>query len=429
MSAVAPAEHPPGAGDPSDGSGTGAPWTSSWPAALAAFGVICAVMWIVQWVSFTYWGVKPTGGPLPDFAGSSFLDGLVRFDGGWYVGIARDGYSYTPGAQSNVAFFPAYPLGIRAVTTVVRDHALAGILLTTAAGAGATVALWSWLGRVGLDLRQRRTALLAQLLYPYGIFLYGVVYGDALFLLVTVGVFLLAERGRWWWAGVLAIAATAGRPTGFVVALGLLVLALERGGTLRPPSGTGLLARFKVPVRVRLDRLRAWQVVPAGIALLGVAAYSFYLWSRWGDPKLFSTVQEAWGQPSGPRTWFKHYYLQYLTDSDYGLMLRRPQTGLILGTRTAQGLILLAVLLSTPFVGRRFGWGYATFVGLTAAVPFVFTADFQGGGRYMLSVFPVFALLGIRLAARPGLARGWLAVSALAAVAMMAFYSHGVYLT
>jgi hypothetical protein len=40
---------------------------------------------------------------------------LSRWDAGWYVEIARDGYRYEPGVPSNAAFFPLYPLLIRAV--------------------------------------------------------------------------------------------------------------------------------------------------------------------------------------------------------------------------------------------------------------------------------------------------------------------------
>ena len=44
----------------------------------------------------------------------------VRWDAGWYLGIALNGYDYDPNArataQQNVAFFPAYPMVVRAVT-------------------------------------------------------------------------------------------------------------------------------------------------------------------------------------------------------------------------------------------------------------------------------------------------------------------------
>src|SRR5437762_3292667 len=44
---------------------------------------------------------------------------LSRWDAGWYIEIARDGYHYEPGMPSNAAFFPLYPLLIRATHTLL----------------------------------------------------------------------------------------------------------------------------------------------------------------------------------------------------------------------------------------------------------------------------------------------------------------------
>ena len=44
-----------------------------------------------------------------------------RWDAGWYIGIAESGYSYwgNLSRQSNVAFFPAYPLAMRATAALL----------------------------------------------------------------------------------------------------------------------------------------------------------------------------------------------------------------------------------------------------------------------------------------------------------------------
>src|SRR5215218_8167016 len=51
----------------------------------------------------------------PPFTGPSWLAGWAQWDSGWYHEIAANGYSYVVGQQSTVAFFPAYPLVVRAV--------------------------------------------------------------------------------------------------------------------------------------------------------------------------------------------------------------------------------------------------------------------------------------------------------------------------
>ncbi len=68
----------------------------------------------------------------------------MRWDANWYLSIARDGYFYVPGSQSSVAFFPAYPLVLRAVGVVVGDLVVAGMLVTWVSGLGVAVLFWRW---------------------------------------------------------------------------------------------------------------------------------------------------------------------------------------------------------------------------------------------------------------------------------------------
>ena len=46
-------------------------------------------------------------------------DGWFQFDSGWYYDIVTRGYSYVPGQQSSVAFFPSFPLLTRVVAAVL----------------------------------------------------------------------------------------------------------------------------------------------------------------------------------------------------------------------------------------------------------------------------------------------------------------------
>ncbi|MGI8777095.1 MAG: mannosyltransferase family protein [Acidimicrobiales bacterium] len=42
--------------------------------------------------------------------GRPWFEAWVHWDSEWYLQIANHGYSYKPGRQSSVAFFPLYPL-------------------------------------------------------------------------------------------------------------------------------------------------------------------------------------------------------------------------------------------------------------------------------------------------------------------------------
>ena len=59
---------------------------------------------------------------------NDLLDLPGRWDTGWYLGIANEGYVYVPEAasnqQQNIAFFPAYPMAIRSLSVFFGRHVL-----------------------------------------------------------------------------------------------------------------------------------------------------------------------------------------------------------------------------------------------------------------------------------------------------------------
>ena len=64
----------------------------------------------------------------------------VRWDAGWRLSIARNGYDYVPDQASSVAFFPLYPLAIGAFDRLLPGgYVLAALVVTRLTLAGATV--------------------------------------------------------------------------------------------------------------------------------------------------------------------------------------------------------------------------------------------------------------------------------------------------
>lgn len=347
-------------------------------------------------------GDDPLRGEL--FPVERFLAGWIQFDGWEYLRIATDGYWYAPDARAPVVFFPLYPLAIRGVGRATGwDAAPSAMAVTALAGLAVALLFWRWLTDRGLSPAARTTALLVLLLYPYGWFLYGVVYADALFVALVLGAFLLGSRRHWVLAGLVGALATATRPTGLALVPGLLVLALTQGGVLTVPSDArGLVARWQLPVRFDRSALRAWMAGPL-LAIGGVAAYATYLGVRFGDPWIFATDQSQY-QGSGIKTLLKAglvYDLIHWEDPVYTL------------TAAAQAAIVVAMAVAVPFVGRRHGWGYGIYVAALVAIPTLISRDYVGTGRYLLAAFPVAALVGELLAERPRLRVAWLATSAL----------------
>ena len=248
----------------------------------------------------------PVRASSPDLlAGRPWWEGWVNWDSGWYRQIALYGYDYTPGRQGPVAFFPAYPMLMRVGRFLVGSVTGPGVLVTLASGVGAAVLLARWL-RERLSPDAAWTALLLFLVYPYSFYLFGPLYADALFLLAILGSFTALERGHPWLAGLIGAAATASRPLGVVLVVGLVVRTLERRGVFGDRFATDIdvdEAASEQPTtpgwRGRLGGLR---VGDCGVLLaaLGLAGYAFYLWRRFDDPLAFLTIQSAWGQQEGP---------------------------------------------------------------------------------------------------------------------------------
>jgi hypothetical protein len=406
-----------------------------WRSVAGAFVAVALVLTtVVAWAE----RYRPDQGWTPVLDGPSWLDGWFQYDAGWYYSIATDGYFFSPGQQSSIAFFPVYPLGVRGLAALLGDVQVAGTLLGVLAGGLAVVLFGRWVWD-RLPRPAAVTAIAVLMLYPYSFFLYGAMYADSLFLLCALGAFMLVER-RWFWAaGLVGALATAGRPVGVAVAVGLVVRTLEiiaterrdaaavaraaadaapgpvaaRAGDERARDGAparGTLVPTHVTWRELVRALRGVRVRHLGVLLSasGLAAWSLYLWLEFDNPLAFVDVEAApgWNQGVGPRTWFKIVYLGTLVKGPYD----------VAALLTLQAVACLCAVLLLRRVWRRFGWGYAAYALVVLLIPIIGTKDFMGTGRYVLVAFPVLAAAGELLATTP---RRWVRPVALGVCAAL----------
>jgi hypothetical protein len=204
--------------------------------------------------------------PLGGF-GDILFSPLARWDSVWYLGIADQGY----GGGADTAFFPLYPLLVRALVLPHPSEAallVSAYVVSLACFAGA---LWLLHRLVELELGRpvARATVWLVALFPAAVF-FGAPYSESLFLLVSVGAFYAARTGRWAWAGALAAAATATRSAGLVLLVPLFILWLDS--------------------RPREVRSLAW----LALAPLGLAAYALHLELAHDDPFAFIDAQEIW---------------------------------------------------------------------------------------------------------------------------------------
>src|SRR5262245_5653268 len=351
--------------------------------------------------------VPPAHAPArPRMAMDGLFGNWLQWDAWWYVAIAEHGYTYRPKHMSGVAFFPVYPLVVRALAaTLPGGVPVMALLVSIVCGLATLLLFHRWCAaRLGPGAALLAVGVLA--FYPYAWFLYGTAYSDALYLVLVLSAFLALEGDRPILAGLIGAFATATRPTGVVLVIGLVAVALDRRGRL---GGTSVRSRFR-----RSD---------AGILLsaAGLAIWCTWLAIRFGNAFAFIETEGArgWNQGPGPHTWFKLTFFDHIRQSP-------PSVWIPL---VVQAVMCLAFIAAVPAVARRFGRGYAIYVLATAVVPAISTSDFMGVGRYLLPAFPVFALLAATLERRRLAARYVPAMMAGTLVAGTALFASGYYLT
>ncbi len=207
---------------------------------------------------------------------------LLVWDGGWFVRLATEGYargySYDDSGAlvgNGLAFFPLYPLLVRAGAATGLGAQDAALAVAWLAAAGAAVALHL----LGTTLYGRRAGYALVVLccaQPMSVVL-SMAYSEGLFLACVAGMLVAAHRRVWPVAGLLGLAAALTRPTGVAAAL---ALALAAATALRGESPAG--------------RWRA--CLAAAVALAGTPAYLLWVGLRVGELDAWFRIQSAgWG--------------------------------------------------------------------------------------------------------------------------------------
>jgi len=328
----------------------------------------------------------------------------ARWDAAWYLAIARSGYEFDPGikGQQNVAFFPAFPMVMRAAGIFLGGHVdepgaananarlvallWSGVLVNLAALAGAL----GYIYRMVRDFADRDVALAAvslALAYPTA-FIYNVPYTEGLFLLGSVATFY--HFGRNQLAAVTLWGTLVGltRPNGFILAGPLIAIALARSGPW--PALAPWLDRLnrQPDLPTRLSRDLAVALTP----VLGLLLYCAYLQAMWGDAFLWARIQVAWGRT--------YEGLRPALDPVGGIaQIGFNRYATLMGYELLHVLtFLLAVGVSIP-IAWRLGLAYSMLIFLTL-VPPLLAGGWLSMARLTATLFPVYIYLAVAMPAR-----------------------------
>ena len=309
----------------------------------------------------------------------AFTDVWARWDSSFFLQIAEHGYDH-----ASAAFYPLYPALVAVFGRVFFGHYIVAAIVVSLAAAGGAFLLLQRLAEEWLGVDGARRAVLYLALFPMALFLQA-VYSESLYLLLVLGAFVLAERGRFAAGGITAGLAILTRVTGLALLPALALLAWRSRNRLRSLGGVALA----LPV--------------AGV-------YPLVLWQQIGDAWAFVHAQERWHRhlsAVGPLGGIWDALTQWVppgADRQHAI------------AENAEALAFLVLLVAlTVLAWRRFGAPYGLFAAVSPAIPLSLPSDrwpLLSMPRFGLVIFPVFLALAV-LGGRPRVHTAIVAVSSL----------------
>lgn len=363
-------------------------WIESLRLAVVArvlFGVVAVLAsWLLMLFEF---GPPDTGA----------LDMWRRWDAHHFLTIAEFGYTAPESDAHAAAFFPAFPLAVRAVMLVGPSPVAAGLLVAALASIVAGYFLFK-LAESELGTGAARRALLYMTVFPTAVFLIA-PYSESLFLAGAIAAFYFARRGSWHLVGIPAAVAMGARAAGLFLLFGL---AFE-------------FLRQRDFSRIRL----ANAALSLALGLLPLLAYGAFLSQAMGDALQFLTHQEqGWGRSYvGPISSFMNTWNTW-EGSSY-------PTNWLLAWRVEILAAALGVAAVVWALAKR-EWGYAAFMG-SMLLALITSTWYYSIPRMLLSMFPIMLFLSEATERKQAL-HEWLIVGTCAAATLgVVVYTQGIW--
>ena len=323
------------------------------------------------------------------------LDMWAQWDAQHYVNIAVRGYDPPTAPESNIAFFPLYPLLIRVVLLAlgrvdVQTGAFVGVVISNVALFGALLYLSGLVAR-DFSLSLARRTVLYVLVFPTTLFLSS-VYAEPLFLVTAVASLYHARAGEWGRSGVAGALAALTRPFGVLL---FIPMAVE-------------LYRQRA-------RLRSWLALigpPAGLAI-----FVGYLWWLFADPLAYLHAGTSWGRGLyAPWDVLLGYIHGPLQGFDW--------------TYSSLDLISMIAMVGVLIVGiRRVPASYSSYTAAGLIFAMSTGVAWFSASRHALALFPVIIVLAVLGWRYRWFYWAWLAISIVVAAGFMVREALGYWVT
>jgi hypothetical protein len=260
-----------------------------------------------------------------------------------------------------MAFFPLYPLLIRAVGSLAGNHLIAGLLISNASFFFGLLYLYKLLEHE-YDRAVARRAIFYVSIFPTAAY-FTAVYTESLFFMLTVGAFYYMRARLWWLAAIFGFFAALTRVEGVLLVVPFVMEWFASRDAGDRPTRTQLGAGILIP--------------------FGLALYMGYLWVLRADPLYFSHVQIHWNRHFAP-PWVS-------VINAFGKIAHSSGPTLVANQslEIAFTLLMIAVLVA--------GWhslrpSYIAYMALSVLIP-MSTSNLMSMPRFALVLFPMFAIL------------------------------------
>lgn len=292
--------------------------------------------------------------PPSDKFNHNFWESLSNWDGRHYLGIAEFGYK----EKFQYAFFPLYPILIRVVNYIIHSYFISALLISFMSIFLSLHLLYKFIYLI-FDKKIAEKVILYLLFFPTS-FYFLIAYSESLFFFLTIAVFYLSLKNRFFWATIFASLAGATRLAGLAVILGFLFDVWSREGFNK----------------------KNWFVF---FSFLGFLIYCWFLFKNTGNPLYFVIAEQHW--------------LRSLATPDTGFLetfrnIARP--GFINNNFNAVFDLLFAIF-GLGIILRSFRFlplSYSLFALTSITLP-LFTPSLSSIPRFLLPIFPIFIVLAL----------------------------------
>jgi hypothetical protein len=373
------------------------------------------------------------GSNLGEFENAPLVWSRANFDGFHYTKIARDGYQYL-----QQAFFPFYPQLISFFQKIFDSFLISSLLISNLSFILLLVGFWKLLELEGIKRGAIKKSLFFLVIFPTS-FYFVSAYTESLFLLLVLWSFYFAQKGKFFWAGLLAGFASYTRPIGIFLLPALLVeyyqqesrrKMRERLAALKERIMNPRRNHFAYLLQSRIPHFKNLFFI--SLSSWGLLKYMYYLKKTQGDWFYFAKVQPDFGAQRSVDKLILLYqvFWRYLKM----VFTVYPRQWLYFN-------VWFELLVSVLFLGLLlWGWykrkeykirpSWLTFATAAYFLP-TFTGTFSSMPRYVLVCFPAFLVLArifADLKKRHGFSRiEWLylGVSLLLLIVSSAFFFRG----